>query len=119
MTDFDSAMSIPPEWLRKDRQYSWVLDDKRFIPLALGKEYEFVRATDPEGQHFKKGDPRVAQDGLIRVGDAVLMRAPLDVVSKRQAARRRRNREAIENVKKEYHDAVQSQGVATFEEPFK
>lgn len=113
----DEAMYVPEEWKDKRFHYSWVLDDKKAQTVARFKGYEPVRTADESGSKFRSNrDPRASVDGLIRVGDCLLMRCAVDSYKKRKQDERRRAGQRMQAVKEEFHGNVASLGVPSFED---
>jgi hypothetical protein len=118
MSDFDDAMRVPDSCKNKNYRYCWVTDEPKMQTIAKMRGYEAILASGPDGAGFK-GDPRVAADGRIRVGDAVLMRCPEPLVREREERRKRKNRGIINEIKEEYHAQVTGLGIRSFEETTK
>lgn len=118
MSDMDLIMDVGrlPGVLDPAFYYSWVTDDKRIMSIAKMRGYVVVKASDPEGKALGVDDPRIRTDGVVGIGDAVLMRCPIDKVSQRNAERAKRNRMEVAAVKEEFHSAGAQLGVKTFED---
>lgn len=116
MTDYDDIMRVPQEWKKKGRRYAWVLDHKNMMSRMKGRNYETVKLSDTDGIHFK-GDHRAGVDGLVRVGDCILMSCPEEDVQKREKSNAKRSgKAAVRGVFEEFHEAAAGQGVRSFED---
>ncbi len=117
MPDYDDIMRVPESFKRKGRRYAWVLDHRNMMSRMQGREYETVKATDVDGAKFKD-DPRAKSvDGLIRVGDCILMSCPeKSFLEREEANARRAGRRGVKGVFEEFHEQAGRAGVPSFED---
>lgn len=118
--DTDKATQVPKEWKDPKFEYTWVLDEVKTRTVYQLEGYEAVTATSKEGQKFKEaGDPRIAQDGNIRVGDVLLMRFPVEKKRAREKEAMARQRGAIPSIKQGFHAEAAHLGIQSFEDESK
>jgi hypothetical protein len=121
MSDMDDIMKIKEEAKQKGFHYSWVADhgdkDKTQMIKAQARGYVPVKVSDIEGEHFK-GDVRVGVDGLMRVGDAILMKCPDERVESREKERQEQSNASRQAklIKEEFNATCRASGVQPLEE---
>lgn len=123
MVDFDAEYTLPLGFKDKKFNYRWVLDDSKHGSKNLTKRqivqgYKTVKVSDLDGKKLA-GDPRVALDGTIRVGDSILMKCPIDKYTQRRKEVNERNntKKVVRQIADEFHSEGARLGMQTFEDP--
>jgi len=117
MSDMDLALRIEESKKDPNKVYSWVRDDKLEYHAAQARGYERVLVSQ-EGDRFKDDFRGKGVDGLVRVGDLVLMSCPRDMVEARNKERADRSNphKQLMNVKEGFKDAAAAAGIRTVED---
>jgi len=116
MADFDEILKLQQDKMDKRFEYRWCLDDKKNMVKRNADGYVKVFLSE---ETKWKDDPRAnTVDGLVRVGDLILMKCPKEKVAERRRARiaKADPGNAYAAVKEEFRQAATKAGVATVEE---
>ena len=124
MSDLDEVLRLKEEDKQDGRHYAWVLDERKHGQsssmqqiMAQAKGYETVKVSDEDGKKFALGTLRQGADGLVRVGDLVLMSCPREEYEKRKAEQDLKSNpyRALQNKKEEFNEAAAEAGIKPLE----
>jgi hypothetical protein len=82
--DVNSLLELDPDTLDATRHYRWIRESPLNVGKAKMKGYTLVNAAD--GVKTMTGFTDDTGDGLMRIGDVILMSCPLDAWRARKRA---------------------------------
>lgn len=112
-----SMLDIDIECLNKNFKYRFVNEAPLKVARAKAKGYRFV-SPDEERIVNSVGDAiEPSEDGLIRVGDLILMKSPRPLYRARQAKKRERTKARLSGQKRKFKRDAQAAGVQRYGVP--